>query len=46
MKLRCGDIVVVRLNPTEGSEQQGANRPSKQAGNPGLQVGRECDMLL
>jgi len=27
MKLRRGDIVTVRLNPTEGSEQQGANRP-------------------
>jgi len=27
MKIRRGDIVTVRLNPTEGSEQQGANRP-------------------
>ena len=27
MKLRRGDIVIVRLNPTEGSEQQGTNRP-------------------
>jgi len=27
MKLRRGDIVTVRLNPTEGSEQQGTNRP-------------------
>lgn len=27
MKLRRGDIVLVELNPTKGSEQQGSNRP-------------------
>ena len=27
MEIRRGDIVIVRLNPTEGSEQQGENRP-------------------
>lgn len=27
MQVRRGDIVVVELNPTKGSEQQGANRP-------------------
>ncbi|ERH08252.1 MAG: growth inhibitor [Halonotius sp. J07HN4] len=27
MKLHRGDIVTVQLNPTEGSEQRGANRP-------------------
>lgn len=27
MQIRRGDIVVVELNPTKGSEQQGANRP-------------------
>jgi len=27
VKTRRGDIVVVELNPTKGSEQQGSNRP-------------------
>ncbi len=27
VNVRRGDIVTVRLNPTEGSEQQGTNRP-------------------
>jgi mRNA interferase MazF len=27
VQVRRGDIVLVRLNPTEGSEQQGQNRP-------------------
>lgn len=27
MQVRRGDIVVVELNPTKGSEQQGKNRP-------------------
>lgn len=27
MKIRRGDIVIVELNPTKGSEQQGENRP-------------------
>ena len=27
MQVRRGDIVIVELNPTKGSEQQGSNRP-------------------
>lgn len=27
MQVHRGDIVIVELNPTKGSEQQGANRP-------------------